>query len=368
MANILICTDSFRDYKSSTEIGAFIQKAIIKSLPIHKVKMIPLADGGEGTLAAISYYLKLDILQEEVLDPLKREISAGYLYDAKQKLAYVCMAEASGLELLDKAERNCYYTTTYGTGQLIAAAVRKGAQELALFVGGSATCDMGFGMLAALGATFTSGLDMIGIPVGMHLREIDAIQLPKKTMPRVTVYTDVLNPLFGPQGAAYIYAPQKGADETQVDLLDEGLQHMHGLIVRTLDIDVNQAGSGAAGGIGAGALLGLGATLKPSTDFLFDIAGLKPALQDADIIITGEGKLDEQTLNGKLIQRVADAAKDKRLIVICGRNTLTKAQYQSLGIELVIALSDLGDPQHQQDGIADNLRLATKSLIEYLAG
>lgn len=366
MANILICTDSFRDYKSSTEIGSFVQKALIKYLPIHKVKMIPLADGGEGTLEALSYYLKLDILEEQVLDPLRREITAGYLYDAKQKLAYVCMAEASGLELLDKHERNCYHTTTYGTGQLIAAAIKRGAQEIALFVGGSATCDMGLGMLAALGASFSSGLDKIGIPTGMHLREIDSIQLSKKALPKVTVYTDVLNPLFGPQGAAFIYGPQKGADPTQVDLLDEGLQRMHGIIQRTMNIDVNKPGSGAAGGIGAGALFGLGASLKPSTEFLFDMADLQPALQDADIIITGEGKLDEQTLNGKLIQRVAHAAQDKKLIVICGKNVLTKAQQKSLGIAHVIALSELGDPQHHQDGIADNLRLATKALVQYL--
>lgn len=279
------------------------------------IQCIALADGGEGTLEVVQQMHGGQWVSVQVHDPLFRPIEASYLWIADQKTAYIEMARASGLGLLLKKELNPLKTSTFGTGELIKHAAEAGATSIVLTIGGSATNDAGIGMAAALGYTFLDASGAALEPIGSALENITEIkgENPYPTI-QFIVLSDVANPLHGIDGAAHVYAEQKGANATSIKQLDKGLINMG----RWLPADM--PGAGAAGGLGAGAVHFLGAKLEPGAAWLLNKIHIDRAIRKADFIVTGEGKIDQQSWSGKLISNVI-ARTDKQLkqaILVCG--------------------------------------------------
>lgn len=363
---ILIALDSFKDYKSSIQICGTLAEGLHILDPSIKVVLAPLADGGEGSLDVLSYYKHQPLDKHLVSDPLGRPVSAKVLYDEAQSAGYVSMAEASGIELLSAQDRNCYYTSTYGTGELIAHLVKKGMQALHLFVGGSATCDAGLGMLSALGAEVISDGHTVTFVRGVDLLGLDKIVFPSNWQRlSTTIYADVDNRLYGRQGAAHIYGPQKGATAEQIEDLDKGLLRFAQLAMQEHGIDVNQAGSGAAGGIVAGAMLGFEAETTSGADYFCQLADLPTKINAADAVITGEGHLDHQTASGKLVSKVCHLAEDKQVIAVCGKSSISQSDQQALGIDHVVSLLEL-DSHPQPGKMSDTLQLVPAAILAAL--
>ena len=313
--NILICPDKFKGSLSAHEAAEALAKGILNKRKKSSIQCIPLADGGEGTLEVIQQMHGGQWVSVQVNDPLFRPIEASYLWLADQKTAYIEMARASGLPLLLKKEQNPLKTSTFGTGELIRHAAEAGATSIILTIGGSATNDAGIGMAAALGYTFLDTAGALLEPIGENLSHITEIK-GSNPYPGVQfiVLSDVGNPLHGTQGAAHIYAKQKGANATSIKQLDKGLIN----IGQWLPADM--PGAGAAGGLGAGAVYFLGAQLEPGAAWLLNKIHFERAIRKADFIITGEGKIDQQSWSGKLVSNVI-ARTDKQLkqaILVCG--------------------------------------------------
>lgn len=322
---ILIATDKFKDSLTAKEVCEGLKKGILHTFPTVEIEILPLADGGEGTLETLQTVWGGQFISCEVKDPLFRKIKANYLWIEEKQTAIIEMARASGIELLKQNERNCLITSTYGTGELIKDALDKGAKEIILTVGGSATNDAGIGMASALGYEFIDKNDCILEPIGKNLSEIFTIISknihPKLSQTKFTVATDVSNPFYGNDGAAYVFSPQKGADKQAVKSLDLGLQNISKLIIKDFDIDLQViTGSGAGGGIGGGAIALLNAEIKSAARWILEINQVVNKLKSTDILITGEGKIDSQTWQGKLIsQLVLQAEMTKTpVILVCG--------------------------------------------------
>ena len=325
--NILIAPDSFKDSLSAMEVCNNIEKGIIRVFPQAKIKKIPLADGGEGTVDALVQATNGKKIQATVHDPLFRKITATYGILGDEKTAVIEMAAASGIELLNEMERNPWITSTLGTGELMKDALDKGCRKFIVGIGGSATNDGGTGMAVALGARFidTSGNEMAG--TGENLGKINKIDLnnldSRINECSISVACDVTNPLYGQQGAACVYSPQKGADTKMVKKLDQNLQHFGQLIEKQLRKKVSlMPGAGAAGGLGAGLHAFLNATLEPGFKIIKNTLNLDDIMPWADVIITGEGKIDNQTRFGKTPHGVAMVAKQKKIPVIALAGTL----------------------------------------------
>jgi glycerate 2-kinase len=324
--NILIAPDKFKGSATAKEVCSAIAAGLNDVGINTQIHVLPLADGGEGTLAALSEHAAFQKKESAVLNPLGKTINTWYLYDAKQEHAFIELAAASGLTLLSFDQRNCLYTSTLGTGMQIIQAIENGAKEIILGIGGSATNDAGMGILQELGFTFLDIAANPLEPIGENLNRVEEIIFPSfyddlKTI-KFTLLCDVNNPLFGDEGAAFVYAPQKGADEFAVNVLDEGLRHFAKTSARCLGKDFSlEAGTGAAGGVGFGMRAFLKASLKPGIDVLMQLLNFDQYAQEADFIISGEGKIDTQTLSGKVLAGVQEKAKrfDKKLIIVAGR-------------------------------------------------
>lgn len=313
--NILICPDKFKGSLSAREAAEALAKGILNKRKKSSIQCIPLADGGEGTLEVIQQMHGGQWVSVQVNDPLFRPIEASYLWLADQKTAYIEMARASGLQLLLKKEQNPLKTSTFGTGELIRHAAEAGATTIVLTIGGSATNDAGIGMAAALGYAFLDAAGTALEPIGENLSLITEIK-GSNPYPAIQfiVLSDVGNPLHGPQGAAHIYAKQKGANATSIKQLDKGLIN----VGQWLPADM--PGAGAAGGLGAGAVYFLGAKLEQGAEWLLNKIHFERAIRKADFIITGEGKIDQQSWSGKLISNIIERT-DKQLkqsILVCG--------------------------------------------------
>lgn len=308
------------------------------------IKLIPMADGGEGTCELLTDHSKGSMISAEVSDPLFRKITASYGISGDGSTAFIEMASASGLALLSKEERNPLKTSTYGTGELIADAITRGVNKIILTIGGSATNDAGLGMAAALGVKFLNQENKTLAPIGENLVHLYKIQFDKFILNNKKisffVLCDVDNELYGKNGAAYVYAPQKGADEEAVQLLDWGLRNFEQVAKSQSNQEVNFKGAGAAGGLGAGALLFLNAEFNSGIDFILQMLHLEEQIKWADLIITGEGKMDTQTLSGKVVMGVAQLATryGKPIIAIVGKNELTHQEIGTLGLKEVFAL------------------------------
>lgn len=320
MKKIILAPDSFKGTMSSTRICAIMEKKIKKHWPEADVKKIPVADGGEGTVECFLEATGGDRIKVRVSGPFFEEIDAYYGILRGGDTAVVEMAAAAGLPLVE-GRKNPAETTTYGVGQLIGHAVKQGCNKIIIGLGGSCTNDGGTGMAAALGIRFFDRDNREFIPVGGTLDRIARIDTSGRIKElegcEVIAMCDVDNPLYGKNGAARIYGPQKGADEEMISLLDKNLEHLAGLLKEQLKTDVAELpGAGAAGGMGAGVAAFLRAKLKPGIDTVLDAVGFDGLLDNADIIFTGEGKIDGQSLRGKVVLGIAARAKKKNVPVI----------------------------------------------------
>ncbi|MCB9782299.1 MAG: glycerate kinase [Candidatus Omnitrophica bacterium] len=319
---ILIAPNAFKGSLSSPEICHSLKDGILRSAPHAEIETVPLGDGGDGTLEVLVDLWEGTLEAQTVQGPLSRPVEAPIGFDLDRKRAVIEMARASGLALLGDKEKNPLFTSSFGTGQMLRIAIDSGVQEIFLGIGGSATNDGGAGMGAALGFDHMNGDGENLIPRGGNLDAIKQIIPPEfQNWPRVTVLCDVTNPLCGDNGASAVYGPQKGATPDQVRMLDRNLEHLARLWQRDLGRDVAHIpGSGAAGGMGGGAMAYLDAHLVSGTDVLFEMTDLDERVQWADLVITGEGALDLTSLQGKIPGRVADLALKykKKCIGICG--------------------------------------------------
>lgn len=317
---ILIAPDSFKDSLSAQKVAESLANGIKNTFPNAEITLLPLADGGEGTLEAIKG--NLEFVKCMASDPLFRKIESKYLWDEKTKTAFVEMAQISGLELVTESERNPLKTTTLGTGELIAHAIKRKAKKVILFVGGSATNDGGIGMAAALGYIFLDKKGNTLNPNGEGLIEIHTIEYQSifdLSKTEFIVATDVTNPFFGENGAAHIYAKQKGANQEQIEILDKGLQNLNSVLKKTNNFDLQTvAGSGAAGGLAGGAFAFLEAEVVSAAEEIFKICDLQTKIEQSDVIISGEGRIDSQTWNGKLISKLLENANQKKVILVGG--------------------------------------------------
>ncbi|MEU0026304.1 glycerate kinase [Streptomyces sp. NPDC006335] len=343
---MLIAADKFKGSLTAVQVAERVTAGLRRVVPDLEVEALPVADGGDGTVAA-AVAAGFERREVAVAGPLGQEVTAAFA--VRGDTAVVEMAEASGLQRLPAGVFAALTASTYGSGELLRAALDAGARTIVFGVGGSATTDGGAGMLSALGARF---LDADGEPVapgGGGLAALASADLsgldPRFASVEFILASDVDNPLTGPKGAPAVYGPQKGASPDDVRALDSALAHYAKVLEEALGAKAAEyaaaPGAGAAGGIGYGALL-LGARFRPGIDVMLDVLGFAPALEWADLVITGEGSLDEQTLHGKAPAGVAAAAraKDKEVVAVCGRLALPPEAIGRAGIRRAYPLTD----------------------------
>ncbi|TXS16156.1 glycerate kinase [Streptomyces sp. ms191] len=348
VARVLVAADKFKGSLTAVQVAERVTAGLRRVVPELDVETLPVADGGDGTVAA-AVAAGFERREVTVTGPLGEPVTAAYAL--RGTTAVVEMAEASGLQLLPRGVFAPLTATTYGSGELLRAALDAGATQIVFGVGGSATTDGGAGMLAALGAEF---LDADGAPVGPGgggLRDLATADLsgidPRFASVDLVLASDVDNPLTGPKGAPAVYGPQKGASPEDVETLDAALSHFVTVLERSIGAKAADCaaapGAGGAGGIGYGALVGLDASFRPGIELMLDVLGFAPALAKATLVITGEGSLDEQTLHGKAPAGVAAAARaaDKEVVAVCGRLALAPESLGAAGIRRAYPLTDL---------------------------
>lgn len=366
MKKIVIATDSFKGTLSASEVCRTVKNELIKRYPDLEVMEIPVADGGEGTVEALLTAMSGEKIICTVKSPLGRDITAfyGILPDGT---AVIEMAQASGITL--EKENDALRASSYGTGQLILDAVSKGMKNILVGIGGSATTDGGIGAIAALGVRFLDANER-DVPLcgeGLRLIEkIDISGLDKRLKEcNITVLCDVVNPLYGENGAAYVFSPQKGAKDKDVLLLDEGLRNLARVSYTVLGKDYSPCeGAGAAGGLGFGLIAFLGARLTKGIEYILDKTNFSEKIKDADLIITGEGKLDSQSLMGKVPFFVAEKSKGKRVLALVGVSEVTTAEAQENGISEIIETNSLHLPfEAIKHSAKEMLMEASKNII-----
>ncbi|MFE1439608.1 glycerate kinase [Streptomyces sp. NPDC058739] len=344
---VLVAADKFKGSLTAVQVAERVTAGLRRVVPDIEVEALPVADGGDGTVAA-AVAAGFERHEVRVSGPLGDEVTAAFALRAGT--AVVEMAEASGLQRLPEGVFAPLTASTYGSGELLRAALDAGARTIVFGVGGSATTDGGAGMLAALGARF---LDAAGEPVppgGGGLAALASADLSgldaRLAEVELVLASDVDNPLTGPKGAPAVYGPQKGASPEDVRALDEALGHFAKVLEKAVGGRAAEfaaaPGAGAAGGIGYGALL-VGARFRPGIEVMLDVLGFAPALERASLVITGEGSLDEQTLHGKAPAGVAAAARaaGKEVVAVCGRLALAPEALGRAGIRRAYPLTEV---------------------------
>ena len=336
---ILIAPDKFKGALNAREVAENIAKGLLDVLPDVHIEIVPMADGGEGTAEAICSARGCSWLQCKAHDPLGRDIYARYGWIANDKLAVMEMSEAAGIKRLQTGELNPEIATTFGVGEMILDASRQGADQIIIGLGGSATNDGGFGMARALGFRFfgqpnadeldcfkQSSLRGPDHPLEEAVSELVALVWIRRpvqlTLPKIIAAVDVRNPLLRQNGATQVFGPQKGASKDQLDILERALTRLADVVAKGFGFDYrNEPGAGAAGGLGFGLMSFCGAKIRPGFDVVAEAVGLEAKIRGADIVITGEGSLDRQTLEGKTPVGVARLARKfgKRVFAIVGR-------------------------------------------------
>ncbi|WGI19888.1 glycerate kinase [Latilactobacillus sakei] len=311
---IVLAPDSFKNSVTAIEASHAMRAGFEKVFPKATYVEVPMADGGEGTVQSMVDATGGRFLTAEVVNPLGQKVTAQYGILGDRETAVIEMAAASGIQFINEQTRNPLVTTTYGTGQLIEAAVKQGVKTIIIGLGGSATNDGGAGMAQALGVQLLNAdQQSLGFGGGAlaDLASIDATgMLPALADVKIVIASDVTNPLIGEKGASAVFGPQKGATPEMVAQLDQNLAHYAAIIERDLDVSVAQTpGAGAAGGLGAGLLAFTKAQLQPGVEIVIEKTQLKTAVSDADIVVTGEGGIDFQTQYGKTPIGVAQAVK-----------------------------------------------------------
>ncbi|WP_263262402.1 glycerate kinase [Pseudomonas sp. RIT-PI-S] len=343
--NIVIAPDSFKDSLSAAAAAAAIAQGLAQVWPDARLLQCPMADGGEGTVDAVLAACQGTVRSHRVQGPLGSSVEARWGWLAESHTAIIEMAEASGLQLVAPGRRDACASSTFGTGELIRAALDAGARRIILAIGGSATNDGGAGAMQALGVRL---LDAQGEPLargGLALADLARIDLthmdPRLAQVRFEIAADVNNPLCGPHGASAIFGPQKGATPTQVAQLDAALGHFAEHCASVLPRDVrDEPGSGAAGGLGFAAKAFLAAQFRPGVEVVAELVGLDRAVQGADLVITGEGRFDAQTLRGKTPFGVARIAQRHQVPVVVIAGTLGEGyeQMYAHGVDAAFAL------------------------------
>ena len=361
---IVVAPDSFKGSVTALQAANAIEQGLRQVFPDADIDKIPMADGGEGTVQSLVDATGGNIQTQRVLGPLGNKVDAQFGILADEETAVIEMASASGLTLVPTDKRNPLLTTTYGTGQLIRAALEKGCRRLIIGIGGSATNDGGAGMAEALGVQF---LQADGNPIargGGGLGELDSIDNtnvhPAIVETTTIVACDVNNPLTGQEGASHVYGPQKGATPEMVKTLDTHLEHYDNVLTRTLGQSYNDIpGAGAAGGLGAGLMAFLNAKLQLGVDIMIDAVKLKDRIKGASLVFTGEGQLDFQTAFGKTPVGVAKVAKEHNIPVIAiagGIGDGAEAVY-NVGIDAMLGIVQA--PMSLEDAVEDALQLIT---------
>ncbi len=333
---IIIASDSFKGSATSKEVGSYIAKGIHSLYPEYQTNIFSIADGGEGTVEAVMAALPGETVAMPVRGPLNETVQAAYGLIEQGHTAIIEMAQASGLTLVPEDKQNIMKATTFGTGQLILDAINRGVRKIYIGIGGSATNDGGMGMAQALGVKFLDAKGQALSGNAQNLKAIAQIDLTKmKVNPKtieIIILSDVNNPLCGENGAAKVFGPQKGAKTNQIKMLDEGLQHYAEKLKEVYNRDfASIPGAGAAGGLGAGLMAFLNAALKSGIDEILQLIEIEPAIQTADLVITGEGRIDGQSLSGKAPIGIARIAKRYGVpaIAIVGSQSLDiEAVYQ----------------------------------------
>lgn len=344
MSKYVLIPDSFKGTLSAMKICAILRDALLQLEPDAQLCTVPVADGGEGTVEAFLQAVGGQRVTAPAHGPYGETIT-GFYGRLDETTAVVEMAAAAGLPMVGE-RRNAEETSTYGVGELVRHAVENGATEIILGLGGSATNDGGCGMAAALGVRFLDDADMPFVPVGKTLHNIARIDASGArallARCRVRVMCDIDNPLCGPEGAAKVFGPQKGADEAMVKRLDAGLKHMANIIRRDLQTDIETLpGAGAAGGMGGGAVAYLGGTLQMGIDTVLDVVQFSAMIRDADLIFTGEGRLDGQSMRGKVVVGVGRSAarQAKPVIALVGGIADDAQAVYSQGITAVFSIN-----------------------------
>jgi len=352
---ILIAPDSFKGSLSAQEVCVHLKAGMELADSSLEVNSVPLADGGEGTVEAILYSLQGEWVEVEVQDPLFRPVTARYGIIPDQKMAVIEMAAASGLELLTDDERNPLIASTYGTGELILHALDQGCESIITGIGGSATNDGGVGMLTALGATVTYDPDRTddGPLIGINSLDLNHLDLRLKKV-RIEIASDVTNSLTGKKGATHVFGEQKGATSEMRTVLEKNMIHYGNLLEAAAKKPiVDIPGAGAAGGLGAGLMALPLARLRSGFEIVADAVQLEEAVRQADWIITGEGKVDAQTLYGKVPYGVAKIAKSYHKPVICVAGTVGKGAVALLDHGITSIFSILQKPSSVEQAMQD---------------
>ncbi|WFB36736.1 glycerate kinase [Kiritimatiellota bacterium B12222] len=347
--NILLCMDSWKGSLSAVEACEAVAAGIHSVFADCVVNFVPLADGGEGTLALVALAHPGEMQSLQVQGPLSgQQIDAGYLWWPDRQAALMEMALCAGLPLLTESQRNPLLTTTFGVGQWMKDAVEKGAKEIILTLGGSATVDGGVGMAQAMGWQF---LDDQGNELewgGGALIHLAKILPPvKRSEVKVRAMCDVTNPLLGEKGAATVFGPQKGASPEQVAQLERGLTRLAEVVARDLGVELREfPGGGAAGGMAAGAVAFFDAELVSGVEEVMRISELEERIQEADWVLTGEGRVDSQSLDGKVLSGVLQAAKSSgaQVAVIAGACQLSDQDIKSAGLKVALAANEQNLP------------------------
>ena len=346
---ILIAPDKFKGALNARQVAENIAKGLLDVLPDAQIEVVPMADGGEGTAEAICEARGCSWLECKAHDPLGREIDARYGWIEHEKIAVIEMSEAAGMRRLSESERDPLHATTFGVGEMILDATNRGANEIIIGLGGSVTNDGGFGMARALGFRFFSDAGELTKDVS-ELVKLTKIVLPKKVvgafvtsaqrkgrrlaqpplqlgLPQIVAAVDVKNPLLGENGATRIFGPQKGASKSDIDILERALTRLADVVAAECGFDYrDEPGAGAAGGLGFGLLSFCGAKIRPGFDVVAKAVKLETKMKDADLVITGEGSLDRQTIEGKTPAGVARLARKfgKPVFAIVGRATVDR--------------------------------------------
>ncbi|HWA35107.1 MAG TPA: glycerate kinase [Cyclobacteriaceae bacterium] len=358
---ILIAPDKFKGSLTAAQVCAAVQKGIHGASPDAKIISIPLADGGEGTAELLTRFVGGQMVSIEVLGPDLKPVQAELGFSRDGKTAFIEMAKASGLQLLRPLDRNPLNTSTYGTGQMIRYALDKGVENVVMGIGGSATNDGGAGMAAALGFEFVIPRREKIIPTGKDVGSIKQIKKegahPAIQRTKFNILCDVDNPLYGDAGATLVFGPQKGAAGHDIVKLEKGLRIFADVIRRDVGIEPDFPGAGAAGGLGAGAKVFLNATMSRGFEFISDFTKLEERLRTAQLVITGEGKIDIQTLSGKVVKGVAKLAADNNVpcVAIAGACDLPESSLRELGIQQVITVMDNATSQQEAMRSASNI-------------
>ncbi len=369
---ILIAPDKFKGSLSAREVAENIAAGLRDVLPGAKIDMVPMADGGEGTAEVIGDTLDGDWVNCPAHDPLGREIDARYVWIEHRKFAVMEMSEAAGMRRLSAGERDPLRANTFGVGEMLIAAARRGADQIIIGLGGSATNDGGFGMARALGFRFfeqdkKEGQELRGAVSELtKLARIDRAR--NLSLPKIVAAVDVRNPLLGRNGATQIFGPQKGASEEKIDMLERGLARLADIVARDLKVDYREEpGAGAAGGLGFGLMSFCGARIRPGFDVVAEAVKLEAKMKDIDLIITGEGSLDAQTLQGKTPAGVARFARKlgKRVFAIVGRASKDRQVQEIFDGVYVLAQPGMNEKENMARA-AELLRRKTWELAKKL--